>query len=290
MVQDKFSAVWVSHTSLSDFVKCPRAYYLKNVYKDPATKHKIQVMSPPLALGQAVHEVVESLSVLPTQNRFSESLLVKFENAWKKVSGKKGGFSSIEQEEKYKKRGEEMLRRIMRTPGPLVNMAVKIKQSLPYFWLSDADNIILCGKIDWLEYLPSNDSVHIIDFKTSKAEEDGNSMQLPIYHLLVHHCQHRKVEKASYWYLEWSDELVEKALPDLDTAHEQVLKLAKQVKLARQLQLFKCSAGEDGCFACRPLERVLKNEGEFVGTNEYRTDMYILPFEQKAEEHTSELL
>ena len=290
MAQDKFSAVWVSHTSLSDFVKCPRAYFLKNIYKDPKTGHKFQVMSPALALGQAVHVVVESLSVLPTDQRFKESLLDKYERAWKKVSGKKGGFSSDEQEARYKLRGEAMLRRIMNDPGPLVNMAVKIKQSLPYFWLSDEDNIILCGKIDWLEYLPSTDSVHIIDFKTSKKEEDGNSLQLPIYHLLVHHCQHRKVEKASYWYLELSDELVEKKLPDLDSARQDVLKLAKQVKLARQLQLFKCPAGPDGCMSCRPLERVLRGEGELVGENEYRQDIYILPWERKIEERESELL
>lgn len=249
----------------------------------------MQIMSPSLALGQVVHEVVESLSVLPTQQRFSESLLTKFDTAWKKVSGKRGGFSSEEQEQKYRARGEEMLRRIMNSPGPLKNMAVKIKQSLPYFWLSDDDNIILCGKIDWLEYLPSTDSVHIIDFKTSKKEEDGNSLQLPIYHLLVHHCQQRKVEKASYWYLELNDDLTEKQLPDLETARQQVFKIAKQVKLARQLQLFKCST-EGGCFACRPFERILQGEGELVGQNEYRQDVYILPWEKEENLQESELL
>ena len=62
---DQYTAVWVSHTSISDFLQCPRAYYLKNVYKDPKTRHKIQLMSPPLALGQVVHSVLESLSILP---------------------------------------------------------------------------------------------------------------------------------------------------------------------------------------------------------------------------------
>lgn len=276
MPSDKFSATWVSHTSLSDFLKCPRAYYLKNVYKDPKTGHKIQMMSPALALGQAVHDVLESLSNIPTEKRFSEPLIQKFQTSWEKVRGKRGGFSSPEQEAQYKARGEAMLRRVMAHPGPLTKLAVKIPQDLPHFWLSEDENIILCGKIDWLEYLPETDSVNIIDFKTSKKEEDGKSLQLPIYHLLVHHCQKRSVQKASYWYLEMSDELVEKPLPDLEDAREEILRLAKKVKLARQLQVFKCPSG-DGCMHCRPLESVLRGEAEYVGINDYRQDVYIAP-------------
>jgi ATP-dependent helicase/DNAse subunit B len=273
---DKFSAVWVSHSSMSEFLKCPRAYYLKNVYKDPATNHKIQITSPALALGSAVHEVIESLSIIPTKERFKESLLEKFEKSWKKVIGKKGGFSSPEQEQKYKQRGEAMLRRVMNHPGPVANLAVKIKEDLPWYWLSESDGIILCGKVDWIEYLPDSDSVHIIDFKTSKGKEDGNSLQLPIYHLLVHNTQQRKVSKASYWYLEMSEELEEKELPDLEVARQQVLEVAKKIKLARQLNVFKCPQGGE-CFACKDMERILRGEGEKIGLNDFGQDVYILP-------------
>jgi len=156
MVNDKYTATWVSHSSISDFLKCPRVYYLKNVYKDPRTGHKIQLMSPPLALGQAVHEVLESLSLLPKDTRFDKPLPERFEKAWQKISGERGGFSDKEEEERYKKRGQAMLERVVKDPGPLKNLAVKIKMDLPYFWLSKEDNIILCGKVDWLEYLPEN--------------------------------------------------------------------------------------------------------------------------------------
>lgn len=271
---DKYTATWVSHTSLCDFLHCQRAYYLKNVYRNPDTGHKIQLMSPPLALGSAVHEVIESLSILPTDRRFSEPLLEKFERSWKKVSGKMGGFSDEEHEQRYKARGEAMLKRVITNPGPLKNLAVKIKEDLPHYWLSEDDEIILCGKIDWLEYLPNVDAVHIIDFKTSKKEEDGNSLQLPIYHLLVHNCQHRTVKKASYWYLEFSDDLTEKELPDLEEAREQIMDPARKMKLARKLELFKCLHG--GCSACESLERVIRGEGELVGTNSYNQDVYIL--------------
>jgi len=288
MPGDTYSAVWVSHTSISDFLKCPRAYYLKNIYKDPETRHKVQIMSPALALGQAVHVVLESLSVVPTEQRLSESLIAKFDRAWKKVSGKRGGFSDPETEDRFKTRGEEMLRRVMKNPGPISRRAVKIKQDLPSYWLSESDNIRLCGKIDWLEYLPEIDSVSIVDFKTSRTEEDGNSLQLPIYHLLVHNCQHRKVDKACYWYLELSDELQEKELPDLEEAHQQILAIAKQIKLARQLELFKCPS--DGCFYCKQFEKILRGEAELVGTNDYNQDVYILPSPAAKDEQESIIL
>jgi ATP-dependent helicase/DNAse subunit B len=277
MPRDKFSAVWVSHTSMSDFIKCPRAYFLKNIYRNPETGHKVKIMSPPLALGQTVHEVIESLSNLPTEVRFKDSLVVKFNQVWQKVHGKNGGFLNDDVEEMYKKRGEEMLLRIMKNPGPLKNLAVKIKMQMPFCWISDDDNIILCGKIDWLEYLPETDSVHIIDFKTSKQDEDPNSLQLSIYYLLAEMCQKRKVQKASYWYIDRNDAPAEQQLPDKLECTQKILDIAKQVKLARQLERFKCPQQSAGCQACTSMERVLKGEAEFVGVNAYNDDVYILP-------------
>jgi len=272
---DKFSAIWMSHSSISDFLECPRAYYLKNVYKDPKTGHKIQIITPALALGQTIHEVLESLSLIPTQNRLSENLIDKFDKIWSKVSGRKGGFRNEEIEVAYKNRGIAMLQRIIKNPGPIANRAVKIREDLPHYFLSEEENIILCGKIDWLEYLPETDSIHIIDFKTSKTEEDGESLQLPIYHLLVHNCQKRTVTKASYWYLGLYDELTPKTLPSLEEAHEKVLAVARKVKTARKLEIFKCPQ-ITGCRYCRPYEAVLRGDAQLVGINTYNQDIYVL--------------
>jgi ATP-dependent helicase/DNAse subunit B len=60
--RDKYSAVWVSHSSMGDFLKCPYAYYLHNIYKDPKTGRKINIVNPSLSLGVAVHEVLEGLA------------------------------------------------------------------------------------------------------------------------------------------------------------------------------------------------------------------------------------
>jgi len=275
MALDKYSAVWVSHTSISDFLNCPRAYFLRHVYKDPTTNHKIKLMSPPLALGQAVHEVLESLSVLPVAQRFDEPLMSKLDVVWKKISGKKGGFDNADTEQKYRVRAEAMIRRVMDNPGPIARQAVKIKMDLPNFWLSEEESIILCGKIDWLEYLPETDAVNIIDFKTGKNDEDGASLQLPIYLLLVKNCQQRTVEKASYWYLERSDELKECPLPDADEAYKRIMEVARKIKLARTLEKFACPS--DGCMHCKSYEAILRGEAEGVGVDEYNTDVYILP-------------
>ena len=287
-MDDKFSATWVSHSSISDYLKCPRAYYLNNVYKDPKTGNKISLMSPPLALGQAVHDVLESLSILPTDKRFEIPLIQKFETAWSKVSGEKGGFLNKDTQHRYKERGMSMIRRVQNHPGPLKNLAVKINMELPHFWLSQEDNIILCGKIDWLEYIKETDSVHIIDFKTGKGKEDTDSLQLPIYTLLANECQNRHVEKASYWYLETNNTLTEKQLPDLEESRAKVLEIAKKIKLARTIKKFDCPQ-KTGCYACRPLEKIINKEAKFVGNNDFGQDLYILT-DQSQETPTSTIL
>jgi len=274
-MKDKYTAVWVSHSSIGDYLKCPRAYYLKNIYRDPKTNHKIMLMQPPLALGQAVHEVVESLSTMSADERFGQSLLDRFENSWKTVSGDLGGFTSKEEEERFKARGTMMIKRIMDHPGPLKNKAIKIRQDLPYYWLSEEDNIILCGKIDWLEFLEDTKSVHIIDFKTGKFDEDESSLQLPIYLLLVTNCQKWPVTKMSYWYLDRDDEPTEVKLPKAKEATERVLKIAKQIVLARKLEHFVCPK-KDGCRDCRPYEAIVAGRAKFVGVGGYSQDIYIL--------------
>ncbi|HUQ85636.1 MAG TPA: PD-(D/E)XK nuclease family protein [Candidatus Limnocylindrales bacterium] len=274
MPKDKYSAVWVSNSSIGDFISCERLYYLRNVYKDPTTGHKVNIINPSLALGQTVHEVLEALSILPQNERFSKSLIEKYDEVFKKVAGKLGGFKTAEQEEETKTRGIKMLKRVMDHPGPLLQKAIKIPKELPNYYLSQEANIILCGKIDWLEYLPSTDTLHIIDFKTGKNDENPNSLQLPIYYLLVENCQKRLVSKASYWYLDRDDTPLEMSLPDKDEAYERVLDLAKKVKQARLIGEYVCKKG--GCFSCLPFEAILNREAEFVGVGGYKQDLYIL--------------
>lgn len=233
------------------------------------------LMSPALALGQAVHEVIDEVSVLPVAERLVEPLDKRLGKAWQKVAGKKGGFHTKEDEKTAYERALKMLKRVKENPGPLLKKAIKIRQELPYFWLSEEDNIILCGKVDWLEYDEASDSVKILDFKTGKFDEDGDSLQLPIYHLLVKKTQNRNVSGAAYWYLDRDNEPMNVTLPDLDESLNRIMEIAKRVALARKLDRFVCPH-KDGCRACQPLEAIVAGKAQYVGVNDYRQDIYVL--------------
>jgi ATP-dependent helicase/DNAse subunit B len=275
---DKYKAIWASYSSIGNYLKCPRLYFLNNVYKDPITGHKINIINPSLALGQIVHETIENISNLSINKRFEGSLLDSFENNWKQVSGELGGFNNKEEEEEFKQRGKDMIQRVMDFPGPLLNKAIKIKgkiiEDLPSYILSEEDNIILCGKIDWLEYLADDDSVHLIDFKTGKHEEDLDSLQLPIYVLLISNLQTRKLSNVSYWYLDRDNEPTQVSIPDVKDSHDKVLKIALQIKEARESKNLSCK--KEGCFHCEPFEKIISGQAKLVGSGSYNTDIYII--------------
>ena len=278
---DKYSAVWVSHSSMGDFIKCPRLYYLHNVYKDPKTNRKMTLVTPHMSLGIAVHNVLEGLGAYPASERMTRDLRAQFEEEWEKVTGKRGGFTSVEQEEEFKIRGKEMINTAIKDPRFLVNKRIKLPQTnMPCnFYLSEEDNIILNGLIDWIEYLP-DDTLHMIDFKTGMHEEKESSLQLPIYLLLCNALQKRKVTKASYWYLQ-TDKMIEKELPDAETARQDVYAVAIKVKEARDKKEFICPSGGEGCMHCRIYEDILKLKNgeesgmEYVGVGGFNQDIYI---------------
>ncbi len=282
---DKYTAVWVSHSSMGDFLKCPRLYYLHNMYKDPATGRKMSIVTPHMALGTAVHQVLEDLANYPSEERFKRDLRARFEEEWEKVSGVKGGFLTQEQEEEFKVRGKDMINNVIKDPKFLVNKRVKLpKEKMnPNYYLSEDDNIILNGQVDWIEFLP-DETLHIVDFKTGKREESEASLQLPIYLLLCNKLRPQwKVSKASYWYLE-SDKIVEKELPDAETAFRDVYDVALRVKQAREKGGFLCPRGPEGCMNCRPYEKILdwkagKLDDESVisvGIGGFNQDMFVV--------------
>jgi ATP-dependent helicase/DNAse subunit B len=270
---------------MGDFLKCPRLYYLHNMYKDPATGRKMSIVTPHMALGVAVHTVLEELANYPSEERFNRDLRARFEEEWLQVAGLKGGFTSKTQEEEFKMRGKEMINNVIKDPKFLVNKRVKLpKEKMnPNFFLSEKDNIILNGQVDWIEFL-EDETLHIVDFKTGKREESDSSLQLPIYLLLCNKLRPQwKVSRASYWYLE-SDKMVEKELPDPETAYTQVYEVALRVKEAREQGDMKCPQGESGCIHCRPYEKILAwKAGKLdddsvisVGIGGFNQDIYVV--------------
>lgn len=278
-MKDKFKATWVSHSSISDFLECPRLYYLRNVYKDPKSGRKVNIVNPYMSLGIAVHNVLEGLAEFETEERMNRSLVDLFKKEFYEVRGKKGGFQDQETEDLFFERGLKMIERAENNPEIFNDKTIKIKEDLPWFWLDEENEIILCGKVDWIRYIEKDDSVHIIDFKTGKNKESDDSFQLPIYMLLMKNCQKRKTTGIFYWYLDSDDELTPKELPDMEKSEKEILEVARKIKKARADKAFTCPHG--GCKGCEPFEKIIKGEAEFVGVGPYRQDLYIIPKHDK---------
>lgn len=269
-----YGAVWLSHSSLSDFDKCQRLYYLRNVYKDPKTYRKIQVVNPYLSLGATVHDTIGSISLFSKDERFKKSLSDSFEERWRAVSGKIGGFTSKEQEESFKERGLAMIRRIEENPGPLSSLALKIREKIPSIWLSESDNLVLCGVIDWIELLADN-TLHIIDFKTGKSDGDKDSLQLPIYFLIVKNKMKRPVSKLSFWYLDIEDAPREAPFPEIKRVTDILIEKGKKIKELRLQREVVCTRG--GCRYCSEYEAVFQGKAEYVGLDKkMNKDLYLI--------------
>ncbi|MDI9355123.1 MAG: hypothetical protein QM532_02905 [Cyanobium sp. MAG06] len=68
---------------MGDFLKCPRLYYYKNIYKDKY-RRKIDIPNPHKTLGILIHENVESLANIPYNKRGDEiknNLLNNYKNS-----------------------------------------------------------------------------------------------------------------------------------------------------------------------------------------------------------------
>ncbi|MDQ5957207.1 MAG: hypothetical protein QG614_182 [Patescibacteria group bacterium] len=292
--QDKYKAIWMSHSSLQDYEKCPRLYYLHNIYKDKKTGRKINIASPYTTLGIAVHNVLEALVNYKTEDRIKQDLLANYEKEWSKFSSSISGFDNEEQEKEFKERGRRMLQNVMSNYRVLSLKTIPLSSyydgdMLPNYYISEEENIILCGNIDWIEYADASKSLNVIDFKTGKNEEKEDSLQLPIYKLLLTNLQNKwKVNNGYYWYLD-NDSFVEKELPEslLKNTKTKIIKTGTEIRDKRFVwnesrgawenvteveKNFTCSNGE--YCDCKKYEKILKGEATYLGIDMYGKDSY----------------
>ncbi len=252
--------LWVSHSAITSYDKCPHLYYLEYEYRNPETGNRIQIVNPYLSLGLAVHETVEELKTVAIIKRTKISLKDSFSEIFEKYRGLKGGFLSRKKEEDFFKRGLEMVRRIEES-NFLSLPSITTKTNFPTVNLI-GEGVKLVGNIDWIEHLPSK-GAHIIDFKTGNAKESNGSLQLPIYTLLAKENLKEKVEKVSYWYLQHDDNPVEQEMKDTKEALNVITEKAKEIKKAITENFFPCNYGKR-CFSCRDYEKIFSGESELV--------------------------
>lgn len=304
--QNKYNAIWLSHSSVSDYLKCPRLYYLRNLWKN-SNNRKVNIVSPHMSLGSAVHQTIEPLGLLPISERLDKinnpisNLNDIFEKNWKKFTGIMGGFEDLETEKEFKERGLAMIKNVIENPGPIIQKTVKFYNGdfIPNIYLSEKENVILCGLVDWVEYLEKDNTLKVIDFKTGKNEEKEDSFQLPIYKILVESLQKRKVSGGAYWYLD-KGKFVNKEIldEDVEEVKKELLKIGLEIKNRKNSdksieESFICKYKELGkkCFACEEFELIknfdenkkgniidkdLESKVKYLGVGEYKQDLYFV--------------
>lgn len=255
--------IWVSYSAISDFEECPQFYYLRNLYRDPKTNHKIQIVNPYLTLGTVIHRVIEEVSKLPAEKRFEISLIERFKREWQFYNGKRGGFVSSEQEKIFKVRGREMVKRLENS-RIIKNQNFETGDELPKVRLFRDQNLILVGSIDWIELLP-NEGLHIIDLKTGQKEEDRNSLQLPIYLILAHYNFKKPIEKVSYWYINKDEEPISIKLNPIQTYIQIIREKALKIKKSIEENKLICNFFPGKCFKCKNYEKAISGKAEYVG-------------------------
>ena len=262
--------IFISYTSLSDFLKCPRTYYLKNIYRDKNTGFRIQIASPYLSLGAPIHDSIRWF--LDMEGQVSKDQLEKkFRNLWLKFRSKKGGFIDDLQEAEFGKRGLKMLDNFYKNAkqlgkeAPLLNFPKHVLE----------DNLILMGNIDFVGE-QSNGTLHVLDFKTGTKEKE-DSLQLYIYAILAESNYQKPVSKISYWYLDKDEFPKEAVLDPLDEKLKWLQEKALEIKKAIEKNEWICK-DPGKCRDCRDYQAILDGYGEYQFTDfKYKKMIYFLP-------------
>jgi hypothetical protein len=263
--------IYVSYTSLSDFLKCPRSYYLKNVYRDTQQGFKLQIINPYLVLGSTVHDAIKWYLESPKKPS-REQTLDQFRNYWRKYHGKKGGFSDDNEEASFGIRGLKMLDNFLDHVEVLEPCAPFI--SFPKYNL--IDNILMIGNFDFVGFCPDG-TLHIVDFKTGTHDEES-TLQLYMYAILAEEVFKKKVSKASFWYLDRDDGPREIVLDPLDGQLEWLQTKALLLKQAIDDNKWVCAKEPDGlCRDCKDYQALLDGKGEFLFSDfRYKKEIYYL--------------
>lgn len=261
--------IFISYTTLSDFLKCPRTYYLKNIYRDSKTGSRIQIASPHLSLGSTVHDSIKWFIEMKGQVS-SDQVISKYRNLWLKYRGKRGGFESDEIEGDFGRRGLKMLDNFLKNADKLEKITHNI--DFPKFHLFE--DVILMGNFDFIGE-KEDGSLHVLDFKTG-ANDEKDAIQLYIYAILAEANLQKEVTSASFWYLDREDNPRDIVLDSLEPKLEWIIEKAKELKAALEKKEWICIKG-DQCLDCTNYQAIADGKGEFQFTDfRYKKDVYYL--------------
>ncbi len=246
--------LWISHSAISSFERCPHLYYYEYEYRNPQTGNRIQITNPYLALGSSVHETIEELVDVPIKERVKIPLKERFQQIFENYRGLRGGFISKKKEDDFYKRGLKMVE-MVESSGFLKKPSTSLDSNFPTVDLLGSD-VKLVGSIDWVEVLSSG-GAHIIDFKTGNSKEKNGSLQLPIYKILAKNNLSINIEKVSYWYLQTDKTPLSQEIGDEEHYLPILREKAKAIKKAKEENYFPCNYS-GRCFSCSDYEQIFK--------------------------------
>jgi ATP-dependent helicase/DNAse subunit B len=250
-------ALFISYTSLKDFDNCPKAYYLKNIYRDPKTGYKLQIASPYLTLGAIVHDAIKWF--LQMDRQISEDqLIAKYKNIWLKYRGKKGGFPTREDEAVFGKRGIAMLKNFF---ANIISLEQNLDLDNFYKYRLDATTF-LNGRLDFLGLLKDG-TLHVMDFKTGSRDEE-DALQLYIYAILAESNLQKEVSKISYWYLDRDSTPKEAVLDSLQEKLDWLKGKAEEIKQSIISNEWICVKNPERCRDCQSYQDILDGKGEYL--------------------------
>ncbi|MCH8820950.1 PD-(D/E)XK nuclease family protein [Patescibacteria group bacterium] len=263
------NTIWISHSALQDFEKCPRLYYLRSIYRDKkfGNNFRIQMANPYLSLGEIVHDAIDNYTnryELGSRNK--DKMMYELSRGWMLKKGKIGGFKSESHEKEFKDRSISMVERFLANKDFAEAKSLS-SPNFPKIKLFPDKDLVLVGNFDWIA--PFDDGLHIVDFKTGQHEEDEGSLQLPIYSILANENLDKPVRKTSYWYLDKDDEPKEVDMKDLDKSLDIIKEKSLALEKARKENNFSDHKSEN-CFFCKEYETVLASKAEHVGTDHKR--------------------
>lgn len=264
------NALFVSYTGLKDYTRCPRSFYLKNIYRDPKTGYKLQIAGPGMTLGAILHDVFKWFLQMNRQVT-KDQLIQKYRNLWLKYRGKRGGFASIKDEAVFGNRGLKILDNFY-TNAKILEPNLEIDDFLKYKLDAEA---FLNGRVDFLGQLKDG-SIHVLDFKTGiKDEEDP--LQLYIYAILAESNLQKKVSKISYWYLDRDCDPKEAVLDSLEEKLTWLKEKAKEIKEKKDKEDWVCVEDPNLCRDCQSYQDIINGKGEFQFSDDaFKKQVYYL--------------
>ncbi|HLD11955.1 MAG TPA: PD-(D/E)XK nuclease family protein [Patescibacteria group bacterium] len=215
-----------SHYKIHMYEICPKRYYFE--YLDEYTsshKKDLKKPRPQMTFGANIHDVLKAFFKSPPSDRTQETMKAYLAEVWKTRSGKKGGFTSVAEEQELYHQADGMLSRFLKQTDldPHIFYLPPDNSFEEFIQVPIDEQLILGGKFDRIDEEPDG-TLRIIDYKTGVENQD--QIQIGLYAILASHYFRKKVHVGALWYLKTGNR---KEVVCDETFQEEVMKWTRSL-------------------------------------------------------------